>query len=82
MCSQSIYEVKELKEQYSKMKPEPARQETDREIQKAVSKAGNIPAGSLGETIDRAMEIYKCRIDGSGGTQQTTKYPALNGRGR
>ena len=35
--------------------------------QEAVSKVGDIPAGSLGETIDRAMEIYKCRIDGSGG---------------
>lgn len=49
------------------MTPEPARQKTDREIQEAVSKAGDIPAGSLGKTIDRAMEIYKCRIDGSGG---------------
>lgn len=64
------------------MTPEPARQKTDREIQEAVSKAGDIPAGSLGKTIDRAMEIYKCRIDGSGGAQQMTKHPALNGRGR
>ncbi|MCI8914995.1 MAG: hypothetical protein HFF38_12970 [Lawsonibacter sp.] len=71
-----------LKEQYSKMRPEPARQETDREIQEAVSKAGDIPAGYLGETIDRAIEIYKCRIDGSGETQRETRHPALNGRGR
>lgn len=64
------------------MGSEPARQETDREIQEVVSKAGDIPVGSLGETIDRAMEIYKCQINDSGGTQQMTKHPALNGRGR
>lgn len=79
----SQIDFRALKEQYSKMRPEPARQETDRAIQEAVSKAGDIPAGSLGETIDRAMEIYqKSRMDGSDGTKQTTRHPVLNGRGR
>ena len=78
----SQIDFKALEEQYSRTGPEPARQETDGEIQEAVPTVGDIPAGCLGETIDRAMEIYKCQIDGSGGTQQMTKHPALNGRGR
>ena len=64
------------------MTPEPARQKTDREIQEAVSKAGDIPAGSLGETIDRAMEVYKGQIGSSDGTQRETRHPVLNDRGR
>lgn len=78
----SQIDFRALKEQYSKMRPEPARQETDRAIQEAVSKAGDIPAGSLGETIDRAMEVYKGQIGGSDGTQRETRHPVLNDRGR
>lgn len=63
------------------MTPEPARQKTDREIQEAVSKAGDIPAGSLGKTIDRAMEIYKCRIDGSGGGTTDDKASGIERQG-
>lgn len=78
----SQIDFRALKEQYSKMRPEPARQETDRAIQEAVSKAGDIPAGSLGETIDRSMEVYKGQIGGSDGTQRETRHPVLNDRGR
>ena len=78
----SQIDFRALKEQYSKMRPEPARQETDRAIQEAVSKAGDIPAGSLGETIDRAMEVYKGQIGSSDGTQRETRHPVLNDRGR
>lgn len=79
----SQIDFRALKEQYSKMRPEPARQETDREIQEAVPTAGDIPAGCLGETIDRAMEVYlKSRMDGSDGMQRATRHPTVDGRGR
>ena len=78
----SQIDFRALKEQYSKMGQELAGQETDREIREAAAKAGDLPAGGLGETIDRAMEIYKSQMDGSGEMQQVTRHPALNDKGR
>ncbi len=76
----SQIDFKALKEQYSRMEKRLAGQE---KIQGAVAKAGDLPAESLGETIDRAMEVYrKSRMDGSGEMRQATRHPALNGRGR
>lgn len=72
----SQIDFKALREQYSGMRKGIVRQE-------AVAKAGNIPVGSFGETIERAMEVYrKSRLDGSGEMQQATRHPTLNGRGR
>ena len=71
----SQIDFKALREQYSGMRKGIVRQE-------AVAKAGNIPVGSFGETIERAMEVYrKSRMDGSGEVQQATRHPTLNGRG-
>lgn len=79
----SQIDFKALKEQYSGMEKGIIWQETDREIQGAVAKAGDLPMGSLGETIDRAMEVYReSRPDGSDGMQQTTRHPVPDGRGR
>lgn len=78
----SQIDFKALEEQYSRTGPESARQAMDREIREAVSKAGDMPTGSLGETIDRAMEVYKGQIGGSDGTQRETRHPVLNDRGR
>ncbi len=62
---------------------EPAGKSMEEKIQDAVSKAGDMTDGNLGETIDRAMEVYrKSRMDGGGEMQQATRHPALNGRGR
>ena len=56
---------------------------TEEKIQDAISKAGDMPDGSLGEAIDQAMEVYrKSRMDGSGEIQQVTRHPTLNGMGR
>lgn len=72
----SQIDFKALKEQYSGMGKGIVWQET-------VAKAGDMSAGSLGETIDRAMEIYReSRLDGNGEMQQATRHPTLNGRGR
>lgn len=79
----SQIDFKALKEQYSGMEKGIIWQETDREIQGAVAKAGDLPMGSLGKTIDRAMEVYReSRPDGSDGMQQTTRHPVPDGRGR
>ena len=79
----SQIDFKALKEQYSGMEKGIIWQETDREIQGAVAKAGDLPMGSLGETVDRAMEVYReSRPDGSDGMQQTTRHPVPDGRGR
>ena len=76
----SQIDFKALKEQYSRMEKRLAGQE---KIQGAVAKAGDLPAESLGETIDRAMDVYrKSRPDGSDGMQQTARHPATDGRGR
>ena len=72
----SQIDFKMLKEQYSGIGKRLAGQET-------VAKAGDMSAGSMGETIDRAMEVYrKSRPDGSDGMQQTARHPATDGRGR
>ena len=50
---------------------EPAGKSMEEKIQDAVSQAGDMTVGNLGETIDRAMEVYrKSRMDGSGEMQQ------------
>ena len=72
----SQIDFKALKEQYSGIGKRLAGQET-------VAKAGDMSAGSMGDTIDRAMEVYrKSRPDGSDGMQQTARHPAPDGRGR
>ena len=79
----SQIDFKALKEEYREKRMEPAGKSMGEKIQDAVSKAGDMTAGNLGETIDRAMEVYrKSRMDGSGEMQQATRHPALNGRGR
>ena len=78
----SQIDFKALKEEYREKRMEPAGKSMEQKIQDAISKAGDMPAGSLGETIDRAMEVYrKSRMDGSGEVQQATRHPTLNGRG-
>ena len=79
----SQIDFKALKERYSGREKGFVRVETDREMREVAAKAGDMPAGSLGETIDRAMEVYrKSRMDGSDGTQQATRHPTPDGRGR
>ncbi len=79
----SQIDFKALKEEYREKRMEPAGKSMEEKIQDAVSKAGDMTVGNLGETIDRAMEVYrKSRMDGSGEIQQVTRHPTLNGRGR
>lgn len=79
----SQIDFKALKEEYREKRMEPAGKSMEEKIQDAVSKAGDMTVGNLGETIDRAMEVYrKSRLDGSDGMQQVTRHPTLNGRGR
>ena len=79
----SQIDFKALKEKYREKRMEPAEKSMGQKVQDAVSKAGDMTAGSLGEAIDRAMEVYrKSRMDGSGEMQQATRHPAPDGRGR
>lgn len=75
----SRLDFKALKEEYSKGK-EPAEKSMDEKMHEAISKAGEMPGESLGETIDRAMEIY--HAGGSGEEQVKTRHPVLENRGR
>ena len=79
----SQLDFKALKEEYRERGMELVEKSTEEKIQDAISKAGDMPDGSLGEAIDQAMEVYrKSRMDGSGEIQQVTRHPTLNGRGR
>ena len=79
----SQLDFKALKEEYRERGMELVEKSTEKKIQDAISKAGDMPDGSLGEAIDQAMEVYrKSRMDGSGEIQQVTRHPTLNGRGR
>ena len=79
----SQIDFKALKEEYREKRMEPAEKSMEQKIQDAISKAGDMPDGNLGEAIDRAMEVCrKSRMNGSGEMQQATRHPALNGRGR
>lgn len=76
----SLLDFKALKAEYGEKGKEPAEKSTDERIQEAISKAGDMPAGSLGETIDWAMEIY--HAGSSGEKQEETRHPVLENRGR
>lgn len=75
----SRLDFRALKEEYGRER-EPAEKSMDEKMQEAISKAGDMPAESLGETIDRAMEIY--HAGGSEEKTETTRHPVIEKRER
>ena len=74
----SRLDFKALKEEYEEKGMGPEEKSEEEKIQEAIAKAGDMPVGSLGEKIDRAMEIY--HADGSGEEQRATRHPTLEKR--